>query len=158
MSSKLCGFSFRTPIGSSHAQSCCNKFVVTETAIRAAVASTITLWHSVTSWRRIQAVRPISEQYLISGISSHFSGFDLLLPQNKKGAAWSSLLRLPKDQGKTAQWHSRLASSASSAQTSTRWPVLSCPCKEGRGFSRIPAGRESRLTFSRLAFKPRRPV
>ena len=157
MSSKLCGFSFRTPIGSSHAQSCCNKFVVTETAIRAAVASTITLWHSVTSWRRIQAVRPISEQYLISGISSHFSGFDLLLPQNKKaprGLRCCAFQRIREKRLSGTRAWPRLHL----PQTSTRWPVLSCPCKEGRGFSRILAGRESRLTFSRLAFKPRRPV
>jgi hypothetical protein len=37
---------------------------------RAAVASTITLWNSVTSWRRIQVVRPVSEPYLVSGILS----------------------------------------------------------------------------------------
>src|SRR5260370_39339259 len=74
MSSRLCSCPFNTQTASSHAQNCCNKFAATESATRAAVASTITSWNSVTSWRRTQAVRPTSEPYIVSGIGSRFRG------------------------------------------------------------------------------------
>src|SRR5208283_5120565 len=47
-----------------------------EMGLLAAAASTITLWNCATSWRRIQAVQPTSEQCFVWGISSPSKVFE----------------------------------------------------------------------------------